>query len=151
MEKFRIVIGSDHAGFKDKTKLVAFLRSLGHRVKDVGTYSVESTDYPDYAARVARGVSAKRFDRGVLICGTGNGMAIAANKVKGVRAAVCWNTKIGKLASEHNWANVLCLPARFINFDRCKRITKVWLLTSPDKDARHERRIKKITQIESHC
>src|SRR5262245_16725203 len=105
----KIAVGSDHGGWKAKTALVKFLRDAGHRVADVGTVSEDSVDYPDYARGVAMLVKRNRADRGILVCGTGIGMCIAANKVKGIRAAVVWNVEVAKLAAEHNGANVLCL------------------------------------------
>lgn len=145
----RIAIGSDHAGFRLKGGLGAFLRKAGYRVIDVGTRSEESCDYPDMAERVARAVASGRADRGVLACGTGIGMSIAANKVRGVRAAVVWSVATAKLAAEHNWANVLCLPARFATpAQACARIT-AWLATPWAEGGRHSRRIRKIEKIDA--
>ena len=109
----KIAVGADHGGFERKTEIVAFLQKLGHKVVDVGCYSEESVDYPDYARKVAKAVSLNRAERGILVCGTGIGMCIAANKLAKIRAAVCWNVKTAKLAAEHNQANVLCLSGRF--------------------------------------
>src|SRR6478609_52667 len=113
----RIAIGSDHAGYRLKSRLTPWLRSAAggrHSVQDMGTVSLESCDYPDFAESVARAVKRGAAQRGILICGTGIGMAIAANKIAGVRAAVTWNPETAALAAEHNNANVLCMPARFV-------------------------------------
>src|SRR5687767_1632615 len=108
----KIIIAADHGGFKPKQELVGFLRARGHRVVDAGTNSEDSVDYPDFARIVGQAVGRKKCDRGVLICGTGIGMAMAANKIDGVRAAVAWNPQTARLAAEHNKANVLCLSGR---------------------------------------
>jgi ribose 5-phosphate isomerase B len=149
MKTLRIALGADHAGYAVKKELMEALTSSGFKVMDYGTHSEESTDYPDYAARVAKAVVSGRYDRGILACGTGIGMCIAANKVKGVRAALCWNSKVAKLASEHNWANVLCVPSRFVSLNDIKRLVLVWLRTPNEKSGRHERRIGKIAKIEA--
>ncbi len=139
----KIAIGSDHAGFLRKKEIISYLTHKGHKVVDVGCYSEESCDYPDYAAKVARSVSLERAERGILICGTGIGMAMAANKFKNVRAAVCWSPKVAALASEHNQANVLCMSARFLTLQQGERIVAAWLKT-PFAGGRHLRRVKKI-------
>lgn len=144
----KIAVGSDHGGWKAKTALVTFLRAAGHRVADLGAVSEDSVDYPDYARGVAMLVKRKRADRGVLVCGTGIGMCIAANKVKGIRAAVVWNPEVAKLAAEHNGANVLCLSGRFIPVAQLKKMVKVWLKT-PFGGGRHQRRLDKISRMES--
>lgn len=125
------------------------LTNQGYRVIDMGTTSETSTDYPDYAVKIARAVASGRCDRGILVCGSGIGMAIAANKVPGIRAAVVWSVGTAKLASQHNWSNVLCLSARFTKFDAVKRIIRAWLTTPWEKGGRHERRIKKIHKYEA--
>jgi ribose 5-phosphate isomerase B len=139
----RIPIASDHAGYELKARLVAVLTELGYDVEDLGPSSPASTDYPDYAhpvaARVARGDAA----RGVLLCGTGLGMSYAANRHRGVRAAVAWAPDIAKLAREHNDANVLVLPARFVSDEDGIAILKTWLDT-PFEGGRHQRRVDKI-------
>ena len=144
----KIAIGSDHAGFERKKEVIAFLSKTGHKVVDVGCYSEESCDYPDYARKVARAVSLSRVERGILVCGTGIGMCMAANKFQGVRAAVCWNPKSAALASEHNQANVLCLSGRLVPPVTIPKIVQAWLKT-PFAGGRHLRRIKKIGQFES--
>jgi ribose 5-phosphate isomerase B len=144
----KIAIGSDHAGFKGKTALVKFLRQAGHTVVDVGTKAEDSVDYPDYARDVAVRVSKKKSDRGVLVCGTGIGMAIAANKVPGIRAAVVWSPETARLASEHNNANILCLSGRLFNAAALKKMLKTWLTTPFQTEGRHQRRLDKISQME---
>ena len=138
-----IPIGSDHAGFELKERLVTELKRLGYDPEDVGTHSTESTDYPDYAHQVADKVARGEVKRGVLLCGTGLGMAYAANRHHGVRAAVVWSPEIARLAREHNDANVLVLPARFVTEPQGVEILKLWLDT-PFAGGRHARRIAKI-------
>src|SRR5262245_12945643 len=132
-------IGSDHAGVPLKNALMAILHDI--EWKDVGTYSAESVDYPDYARKVAHEVS--RGGLGLLICGSGIGMSIAANKVSGVRAAVVDNPVAARLAREHNHANVLCLGARFLAPDYAAEIVRAWLQATPSQDIRHTRRVAK--------
>ena len=139
----RIPIGSDHAGFELKGHLAAALRRLGYEVDDVGTASPASTDYADYAHPVAHQVSDGTAKRGVLLCGTGLGMSYAANRWPHVRAAVAWSPEVAKLAREHNDANILVLPARFLSEEDGVRILETWLDT-PFEGGRHERRIEKI-------
>lgn len=138
-----IPIGADHAGFELKSRLVQVLRELGYTPEDLGTTSSESTDYPDYAHQVADRVSRGTAARGVLLCGTGLGMSYAANRHHGVRAAVAWTPEIARLAREHNDANVLVLPARFVGEAEGVEILKTWLDT-PFAGGRHSRRIAKI-------
>src|SRR4026209_2267433 len=140
-----IPIGSDHAGFQLKERLVAELRALGYQPLDLGTHSLESTDYPDYAHSVASRVEREDASRGVLLCGTGLGMSYAANRHPGVRAAVAWSPEIARLAREHNDANVLILPARFGTEDRGVEILKAGLSTGFE-GGRHVRRIAKIDE-----
>jgi ribose 5-phosphate isomerase B len=139
----RIPIASDHAGFALKEKLVGVLRGLGYDVEDLGTHSPASTDYPDFAHPLAEKIEHGEAARGVLLCGTGLGMAYAANRHHGVRAAVAWNLDIAKLSREHNDANVLVLPARFVSDDDGVAILKAWLDT-PFEGGRHQRRVDKI-------
>lgn len=143
----RIPIGADHAGFELKEKLKVVLVDLGYEVEDVGTNSAASTDYADYAHSVAREVETGKARRGVLLCGTGLGMAYAANRHPHVRAAVVWNTEIAALARLHNDANILVLPARCISEAEGVDILKTWLDT-PFEGGRHERRIEKIEREE---
>lgn len=138
-----IPIGADHAGFELKARLVEALRGLGYVPDDVGTYSSASTDYPDFAHVVADRVATGAARRGVLLCGTGLGMSYAANRHRGVRAAVAWSPEVARLAREHNDANVLVLPARFLGEQEGVEILKTWLDT-PYAGGRHDRRITKI-------
>lgn len=139
----RIPIGADHAGVELKNRLVAELRRLGYDPVDVGTNSTESVDYPDFAHQVASQVEHGTAQRGILLCGTGLGMSYAANRHHGVRAAVAWTPEIAQLAREHNDANVLVLPARFVTEADGIRILETWLGT-PFAGGRHERRVAKI-------
>lgn len=143
----RIPIASDHAGFAMKEKLAGVLRELGYDVEDLGTHSPDSTDYPDYAHPLAAMIQHGEVDRGVLLCGTGNGMAYAANRHHGVRAALAWSPEIAKLSREHNDANVLVLPARFLSDADGVQILKTWLDT-PFEGGRHARRVAKIEDAE---
>jgi ribose 5-phosphate isomerase B len=140
-----IPIGSDHAGYELKLRLIAELRALGYEPLDVGTNSTDSTDYPDYAHRVAEKVEHGESERGILLCGTGLGMSYAANRHRGVRAAVAWTPEVAKLAREHNDANVLILPARFVGEDAGLDILKTWLATAFE-GGRHSRRVAKIDE-----
>lgn len=143
----KIALGADHAGYEEKEKLKATLDELGVEYDDFGTTSNESVDYPDYARKVAEGVSRGDYDQGLLVCGSGTGMAIAANKVKGVRAAVAWSPDIARLAREHNNANVLSIAARFTPDDEVKKIVKAWF-DADFEGGRHERRVEKMEAIE---
>lgn len=138
-----IPIGSDHAGFQLKERLVEELRSLGYHPLDLGTHSSESTDYPDFAHSVASRVEHRDAIRGVLLCGSGLGMSYAANRHPGVRAAVAWTPEVAKLSREHNDANVLILPARFVSEEEGIEILRTWLGTG-FAGGRHTRRIEKI-------
>ena len=139
----KIAIGSDHAGYDLKETLKPIIQKMGHELKDFGTHSTDSTDYPDFAHPVSSAVEAKEFEVGILICGTGNGVAITANKHQGVRAGLCWNRDIAALVRQHNNANVLCLPGRFISEEEAKVVLEVFL-TTDFEGGRHERRIGKI-------
>ena len=143
-----IPIGADHAGFELKERLVRELAALGYDPVDVGTHSLASTDYPDYAHVVADQVARGEAKRGVLLCGSGLGMSYAANRHHGVRAAVAWSPEIAKLSREHNDANVLVLPARFVSTDEGIAILKTWLDT-PFEGGRHQRRVDKIEMEKS--
>jgi ribose 5-phosphate isomerase B len=146
----RIPIGSDHAGVELKQVLVKALREWGFTPDDIGTNSGASVDYPDFAHVVAGEVERGEVTRGILICGTGLGMSYAANRHKGVRAAVAWAPEIAKLSREHNNANVLVLPARFVTDTQGLDILKTWL-TTPFEGGRHERRVEKIEQEPTHA
>jgi len=143
----RIAIGADHAGFEEKEKIKATLDELGVEYVDMGTNSADSVDYPDYAKKVAEAVSNGEFEQGLLVCGSGTGMAIAANKVKGVRAAVAWSPDIARLARQHNNANVLSLPARFMSENDAAGVVRAWF-EADFEGGRHEKRVEKITEIE---
>ncbi len=139
----KVPIGADHAGFDLKERLKAELIELGYDPVDVGTYSTDSVDYPDYAKQVAEQVANGTAARGVLMCGTGLGMSYTANRFPGVRAALAWTPEIAELSRRHNDANVLVLPARFIEEDAGIEILRRWL-TVPFDGGRHERRVAKI-------
>ncbi|MCU0625305.1 MAG: ribose 5-phosphate isomerase B [Gemmatimonadaceae bacterium] len=144
-----IPIASDHAGFELKQQLVAELRALGYEPDDLGTTSEASTDYPDYAHKVAEQVSTGAAKRGVLLCGTGLGMSYAANRWPHVRAGVAWTPEIAALSRQHNDANVLVLPARFVSEADGRRILATWLATGFE-GGRHERRVEKI-ELDEHA
>ncbi|MSQ95879.1 MAG: ribose 5-phosphate isomerase B [Gemmataceae bacterium] len=143
-----IVIGSDHRGVEIKRRLLAFLRSMGHEVLDIGTEGAESVDYPDFAYEVAKRVGTGEMQRGLLICGTGIGMSMAANKVRGVRAAACQDVLTAEMSRRHNDANVLCLSADLVGEDQMTQMIKIWLDTQFE-GGRHARRIEKIAKIEA--
>jgi len=143
----RIAIGSDHRGYHLKQQLVSLLQAKGHEVDDLGTDGSESVDYPDFATLVARKVSQEEVERGVLICGTGIGMAIAANKFPGVRAAACTDEITAEISRRHNNLNVLCLSADMLSPRSVERMVDIWLETEFEA-GRHSRRIDKIQQIE---
>lgn len=145
--KLKIVIGADHAGYSLKEELKAVLQQEGIEFLDVGTMNEESVDYPDFAEDVARKVASKNFDRGVLICGTGIGVAIAANKVKGIRAANCSEPVSARLSREHNNANVLTIGSRIVGSEMAKEILRAWL-KAEFEGGRHARRVDKISKIE---
>jgi ribose 5-phosphate isomerase B len=139
----KIAIGGDHAGFAYKEVLKKVLTDDGHEVKDFGPFSDASVDYPDFAHPLATAVEQGDSELGILICGSGNGVAITANKHQGIRAALCWTEELGSLARQHNNANVLCLPSRFIDIELAKQITAKFIST-PFEGGRHENRVKKI-------
>ena len=143
----KIILGADHKGFALKEKIKKYLSFLGHEIIDVGTFSEERTDYPDFAFKVAESVAEGKSDKGILICWTGNGMTISANKVKGIRAALVMNKEMAKLSREHNDANILCLPSMFVSFDQVEEIVEVWLNTEFE-GGRHQKRLEKIKEYE---
>jgi ribose 5-phosphate isomerase B len=143
-----IALGADHAGYTLKEKLKTWLAADGHRVIDHGTHSTDSVDYPDYAAAVAEAVRGGDAEHGVLVCGSGIGMAMAANKVAGVRAAVAANADVARLARQHNDANVLALGARLTAPGRALAIVQAWLTTSFE-GGRHARRVDKLGQLDA--
>ncbi len=140
----KIALGADHGGFEYKNKILELLKSDGYDVTDFGTYSKDSCDYPVFAKKVAEAVSSGGYDRGVLICGTGIGMSITANKFKGIRAALCSDTFSAKATREHNDSNILCMGERVISFDKAEEITRIWLETEFSGEERHIRRIGMI-------
>ncbi len=144
----KIAIGSDHGGYELKGKLIEFLKAEGYEIRDFGTHSKESCDYPLIGFEVARAVSDGVADRGVLICKTGVGMAIVANKLHGVRAAACYDEEIAKSCREHNDCNTIVLAADYTDLKKSKGILKVWLGTEAHGE-RHARRVKQIKDIES--
>ncbi|MHB9154805.1 MAG: ribose 5-phosphate isomerase B [Endomicrobiales bacterium] len=144
----KIAFGCDHAGYHHREKLIGFLAAQGHTVRDCGCFGPESCDYPDIAASVAKAVSGGSAERGILLCGTGIGMSIAANKFPGVRAAVCWRDEVAALTAEHNNANILCLPARFAAPEEMMKWIATWLKTPASSEPRHVNRIKKIAGLE---
>jgi ribose 5-phosphate isomerase B len=143
----KIAIAADHAGFEEKEKIKKTLDKMGAEYTDMGTDSTASVDYPDFARKVGEAVADGEYERGILVCGSGTGMAIAANKVPGIRAAVAWNEEIARLSRQHNNANVLALAARYIPDEEQEKIVKTWLETTFE-GGRHERRVEKIEQIE---
>jgi len=142
-----IYIGSDHAGFQVKEKLKQFLKKKGFKIIDLGTDSEESIDYPDIAKKVAANV-VEDNTKGILICGSGTGMCIAANKIKGTRAVLCYDTYTAKMSRAHNDANILCLRAREFPYERIEEIVAVWLDTDFSREVRHQKRVDKIRRIE---
>jgi ribose 5-phosphate isomerase B len=144
----RVAIGSDHRGFGIKKKVAALLEQLGHDVLDVGTDGTQSVDYPDFANAVSRKVTAHAAERGILICGTGIGMAIAANKVQGIRAATCHDELTAQMSRLHNDTNILCLAADLLGEPLIDRMVETWLNTSFE-EGRHLRRVEKIGRIEA--
>ncbi|MBS1625273.1 MAG: ribose 5-phosphate isomerase B [Bacteroidetes bacterium] len=138
-----IAIGSDHAGYNLKSELRVYLLEKGYEVDDLGAFSAESVDYPDFAHPVANAVESGKAHFGILICGSANGVAITANKHEKIRAAIAWKKEIAELARQHNDANVLCLPARFISVDEAKEMVDIFIDTAFE-GGRHQRRVDKI-------
>jgi ribose 5-phosphate isomerase B len=141
-----IAIGADHAGYEYKTVIVDLLQHKGWQVKDFGTYNSSSVDYPDFAHPVAEAVESGEAAFGILICGSGNGVAITANKHQNVRAAICWLADLARLAREHNNANILCIPARFVSTPAAEEMVNVFLNTAFE-GGRHAKRVEKIACI----
>ena len=144
----RIAIGADHGGFALKARLIPLLQANGCEVADLGTHSLEPCDYPLIGEKVGAAVAEGRFDRGILLCKSGIGVAIAANKVPGIRAAVCHDLFDARRSREHNDANILVLGAEKLRMKQAKRIVTTWLATPFEADGRHERRVRQITAIE---
>ena len=143
----KIAIGSDHAGYNYKQRIIEYLIGLGHEVHDYGTESTESVDYPLFIRPSAKAVAGGEVDRGIVLGGSGNGEAMVANRVKGVRCALCWNTESARLARSHNNANMISLGERMMTLDTALDIVRVWLDTEFD-GGRHERRIAQIDEVE---
>jgi len=143
----RIAVGSDHRGFEVKKRILLLLTQLGHETQDMGTGGQDGVDYPDFAFMVAQAVGDKRVDRGILICGTGIGMCIAANKVPGVRAAPCHDSITAEMSRRHNNANILCLSADLLGEELIDRMVRIWLQTEFE-GGRHARRVDKIANFE---
>jgi ribose 5-phosphate isomerase B len=143
----RIAIAADHAGYPLKEALKPTLAALGVKVEDLGTHGPDSVDYPDFAAAVARRVASGACDRGILVCGTGIGMAIAANKIAGVRAATVWNADTARLAREHNDANILAIGARIVPADVAATLVRIFVGT-PFAGGRHQQRVDKINALD---
>lgn len=140
----KISIGGDHAGFTYKQEILEFLKQKKYEVKDFGPNSADSVDYPDFAHPVSESIEKKEADFGILICGSGNGVAITANKHQGIRAALCWNKELAELARQHNNANVLCIPARFVSLELSKEMISTFLNTTFE-GGRHATRVNKIS------
>jgi ribose 5-phosphate isomerase B len=139
----KLALGADHAGFELKEFLKTYLQDLGATVTDCGTFSTDSTDYPDYGHKVAQAVENNQVDLGILVCGSGNGINMAANKHTGIRSALCWNAEVAALARMHNNANVIALPGRFVSTDEGKKIVDAFL-SADFEGGRHQRRVDKI-------
>jgi ribose 5-phosphate isomerase B len=139
----KIAIGGDHAGYEYKKELVVMLQAKGYTVKDFGPFSTDSVDYPDYAHPLATAVENKEFDFGIILCGTGNGVNITVNKHQGIRSGLAWNTEVAALIRQHNDANILAIPARFVSLEQAKEFVEVFLKT-PFEGGRHQNRVNKI-------
>lgn len=139
----KIALGGDHAGFEYKKELIDLLESQGFTIKDFGPYGTDSCDYPDFVHPVAKAIEGGDFELGIIICGSGNGIAMTVNKHQGVRCALAWNTEVAELARSHNDANMLSLPARFIDLEMAKEITQAFIAASFE-GGRHQRRVDKI-------
>lgn len=140
----KIAIGGDHAGFEYKASIIEALEKQGHEVQNFGTDGPDSVDYPDFAHPVSYSVESGKNELGILICGSANGVAMTANKHQGIRAAICWNEELAALAKQHNNANIVCLPARFITLDLAQKIVDTFL-REPFEGGRHGRRVDKIS------
>jgi ribose 5-phosphate isomerase B len=143
----KIALGSDHAGFEEKEKIKKTLDEIGVEYEDLGTDSLDSVDYPDFGAKVGRAVAGGRFDQGIIVCGSGIGINIAANKIRGVRAAQAWNEETARLARQHNDANILSIGARVIPEAEIPKIVRAWF-DAEFEGGRHAGRIEKIAELE---
>ena len=141
-----VAIGSDHAGYDFKEEMISFLEAKDLPFHDYGTHSKDSVDYPDFAHPVANAVERGEASFGILLCGSANGVAITANKHKGIRAAICWGEELAKLAREHNNANILCIPARFVREGDAEKMVQTFINTPFENGGRHQRRVEKIAE-----
>lgn len=139
----KIAIGGDHAGYDYKRQLVAYLEKEGYEVKDFGPFSDASVDYPDYVHPLCEAIEAGEFPKGIVVCGSGNGVAITANKHQGIRAAICWNNELAALSRQHNDANVISIPARFVDYGLAEKMV-VTFLSTDFEGGRHANRVNKI-------
>lgn len=146
MHIMKLPIASDHAGFQAKEKVKTILSELGVEVEDLGTFNEDSVDYPDYGKKVAQAVSEGSSEKGVLVCGSGQGMCMTANKFRNVRAALVWNADLARLSVEHNNANILCLPGRFLSDEELRGIVQAWH-HAKFEGGRHQKRVQKIDSI----
>ena len=144
MNKMKLALGGDHAGFELKSKLISYLRELGHDIQDYGTNSPASVDYPDYIHPLASAIENGEHDLGIIICGSGNGVAMTANKHQHIRAAICWNNDLAELARQHNDANIISIPARFVSEELAFRMVYTFITTAFE-GGRHQTRVDKIS------
>ena len=145
----KVALAADHRGYATKEKLKALLASLGHKPEDFGTQSEESCDYPDCAIPASRAVAAGECDRAMLICSSGIGVSMVANRIAGIRAALCFDEETARVSRSHNDANVLCLPASRLTWEQIEAMVKIWL-EAPFEGGRHQRRIDKIMKLDQH-
>lgn len=145
-----LIIGSDHAGYKLKEVIKNYIQKIGHSIIDYGTNSEKPVDYPEISEKVAKDIVRKNT-KGILICGSGTGMTISANKIKGARAVLCYDEFTARVSREHNNANILCLAGKDMSEEQAEKITKVWLETDFSNEERHKRRIKQIEEMEQRC
>ncbi len=145
----KIALGADHRGFELKEKIKFFLMETGHQVKDFGCFNQQSCDYPDFALLTAKAVSNHEYERGILFCATGVGMSIAANKIRGIRAALVYDEQTALLVREHNKANILCLGSEIVDRKKVNQIVEKWLITPFSNEQRHISRIEKIIRMEN--
>ncbi|MEX0882855.1 MAG: ribose 5-phosphate isomerase B [Cyclobacteriaceae bacterium] len=138
-----IAIGGDHAGYGYKQKIMVILKEKGWEVKDFGPFTSEAVDYPDFTHPLCKAVENGEMKQGIIICGSGNGVAITANKHQGIRAAICWNEELAALSRQHNDANILAIPARFVPFELAEKMVEIFLNTDFE-GGRHQRRVNKI-------
>jgi len=140
----KIGIGGDHAGYEYKEELIKHLGAKGHEMKDFGPNSTDSVDYPDHVHPLAEAIESNSMDSGILICGSANGVAMTANKHQGIRAGLCWNTEVASLIRQHNDANIICIPARFVSLDEAKALVDTFFSTEFE-GGRHQNRVNKIS------